>query len=411
MEFSTEMVLQDYSFESTTLQLYRIPTEDKTPTSHKAPLLLYDVLIPTLGVLIILLNFAVVVSSGLILKRGQQPRSTYMFLGNVALTDLITGIAVIFGQVFPKQYRNHYICATQLGMIVSSTLASVYSVGLIAIDRYLYILHGLQYQIWVYPTRVKVFIITSWIVGCVIGFLPLMGWYGDTDNGRVCWFILMAPKELILLTVLVGIIPLITVIVLYSIILYRALKKIIQLSDTEMGGESKVAGQSLRIFRGKGTISEEPNSEQPETPRQIQNSKAPSKWKAIKVVVFTTSSFVITWSPYFVVSLWYGYECYDKQTSLCKTLRILIASPLAILGFANSLINPIIYAWWHKGFRKFVKRKFNRIRMIRKETREITSSTRTGTSRSVLGSKSSSASNVSSIPTASYTASVSDTME
>ncbi|XP_031340660.1 5-hydroxytryptamine receptor 1A-like [Photinus pyralis] len=416
MEYSTEMVQSDYSFdfESTTQQILArtIPGENQTPTSHKAPLILYDVLIPTLGTLIILLNFAVVLSSGLILKRGQQPRSTYMFLGNVALTDMVTGVAVIFGQVFPKQYRNHYVCATQLGMIVSSTLASVYSVGLIAIDRYLYILHGLQYQIWVYPTRVKVFILTSWFVGCVIGFLPLMGWYGDTDNGRVCWFILMAPKELILLTVVIGIIPLVTVIVLYSIILYRALKKIVQLSETDAETEAKVAGQSLRIFRGKGTVSEDPILDQTQSAKQSKIPKPPSKWKAIKVVVFTTSSFIITWCPYFVASLWYAYECYDVQTARCKTLRILVASPLAILGFVNSLVNPVIYAWWHKGFRKFVKRKFNRLRMIRRETREITSTARTGaTNRSVLGSKSSSSSNVSSMPTASYTTTVSETMD
>jgi hypothetical protein len=48
----------------------------------------------------------------------------------------------------------------------------------------------------------------------------------------------------------------------------------------------------------------------------------------------------------------------DPQVTpeFCHNLRVAIASPLAILGFANSLLNPIIYAWWHNGFRETAKR-------------------------------------------------------
>lgn len=104
---------------------------DENNSSVKAQLTLYDVLIPSLGGIIILLNSFVVISSGLILKKGkltkkksnfsnilflgQQPRSTYLFLGNVAMTDLMTGVAVVFGQLYPQQNRDHNICALQLG--------------------------------------------------------------------------------------------------------------------------------------------------------------------------------------------------------------------------------------------------------------------------------------------------------
>lgn len=48
-----------------------ITNVDFNNTSVKTQLRLYDVLIPSLGCLIILLNFFVVVSSGLILKKGK----------------------------------------------------------------------------------------------------------------------------------------------------------------------------------------------------------------------------------------------------------------------------------------------------------------------------------------------------
>jgi hypothetical protein len=78
---------------------------------------LYDYIIPPVGVIIILLNLAVVISSGLILKRGAEPRTTYLFLGNVAMADLITSVAVLVGQLYPKEHRNDTMCILQLGML------------------------------------------------------------------------------------------------------------------------------------------------------------------------------------------------------------------------------------------------------------------------------------------------------
>lgn len=96
---------------------------------------------------------------------GQMPKTTYILLGNVAMSDLLTALTTVFGQIYPKEYREHNICCLQIGMIVSSTLVSVYSVGLIAIDRFLYIVHGLKYQKWIYPSRVRVAIGFTWIIG------------------------------------------------------------------------------------------------------------------------------------------------------------------------------------------------------------------------------------------------------
>lgn len=168
------------------------------------------------------------------------------------------------------------------------------------------------------------------VSACLIGFLPLMGWSNDTDNGRVCWFIIIAPKKLVLLTVLVGGIALVIVIILNGLILRKAIKSI----DT------------LVIISSNTTLRRN-------TTTQISQH---SKWRATTIVTLTFGSFVITWGPYFVASLIYAYATDGGQ--LCEQLKSLIASPLAILGFLNSVLNPIIYAWWHKGFRQFIWRRF-----------------------------------------------------
>lgn len=57
--------------------------------------------------------------------------------------------------------KNNFVKA----LIVSSTLASVFSVLLVAIDRFIYILHGLKYHQFIFPNRVRVLIITTWLLG------------------------------------------------------------------------------------------------------------------------------------------------------------------------------------------------------------------------------------------------------
>lgn len=52
-----------------------------------------------------------------------------------------------------------------VGMMVSATLASIYSVGLIAIDRYAYIVHGIAYPKLITYTKTKVAILTAWLIG------------------------------------------------------------------------------------------------------------------------------------------------------------------------------------------------------------------------------------------------------
>lgn len=213
-----------------------------------------------------------------------------------------------------------------------------------------------------------------------------MGWRGDTDNGRVCWFIMLAPPELILLTSIIGFLPLVLIFILYGIILYHALIKVMQLKKATSNINGTQTTNNLRVFRGgqsmqRGTstatiIDDQNQMSETEEPLQPTNrflrffsrkpkknidvktntGKSPSKWKAIKVVMYTTGSFTITWVPYFIASCLF-VNCDPNQTpEYCNSLKIAIASPLAILGFMNSLFNPIIYAWWHNGFRESVKK-------------------------------------------------------
>lgn len=125
-----------------------------------------------------------------------------------------------------------------------------------------------------------------------------------------------------------------------------------------------VKDNDLRIFRGKTPVTLEAPQEknffkrvfQQNQLQKITTMKQPSKGKAVKIVMLTTGSFVVTWVPYFTASFVYVFCDKNSTPERCRNLEVMIASPLAILGAVNSLLNPIIYAWWHKGFRTFIKR-------------------------------------------------------
>lgn len=279
-------------------------------------------------------------SSGLILKNRPQPRSTYLFLGNVALADFIRGLTWLYYWLYywldnSDRHASHISCVIHEGTKSSSSLVSILSVGLVAFDRYLYIIHGLKYQTLLNSQRAYLLIIIAWILGCTIGYLPLMGWNSDTYNGQKCWFVIIVPPNLILLTVIIAVVPIVSTIIAYSVILYHAIKTISQ-SQQE---DTSQCVHKLRQFKGgcQG-LSVNHNS---------------NKWKAVKVVIFTLSSFAITRLPYLLFAYVYVASCKGVKTKQCNVLKGLVSTPgpLGLLAFFNSLLNPIIYAWWHKGCR------------------------------------------------------------
>lgn len=136
-------------------------------------------------------------------------------------------------------------------MTVSSALVSVYSIGLIAVDRYLYILYGLRYQRYLSTNRARMMVVGTWVLGVIVGYLPAMGVREFTDNGKWCWFIILVPKSLVIVTTSIGLIPLIIIIVLYSIILKTALDKISDLKKASRESMGTSVGGGLRLSRGR----------------------------------------------------------------------------------------------------------------------------------------------------------------
>ncbi|XP_075982555.1 5-hydroxytryptamine receptor 1A-like isoform X1 [Anticarsia gemmatalis] len=425
---------------------------------EKEQLMMYKFVSYILGTVIILSNLTVVISSGLILKKGQQPKSTYLLLGNVSLADTIIGIGLIFGVAVDSSVSSNPICVFQMGMLVCPAMVSIFSVGLIAVDRYIYILHGLYYQRWFNTTRVRIGILIIWMIGITLGFMPVTGWVNTELIQTRCYYVALFPGPLILINSFLSVVPLVAVAVIYSIILVQALKTVKSLntkSCNNINTSPKAEGNTkMRIYRGSKTDSQistqsVKHPKKPSSPKLIRSAtfnvsylggeeiiiqpvappkyksandlarhkdstnnninastesigthdsvfsicttdsyisdrtvapnelktcklsaqvkkicnmnkltrktKEPNKWRAITIVMLTTGSVIITWLPFFIAVTFFVF-CEDKMTNpRCSYIRYLLGGPLPTVSFMNSLINPVIYAWWHKGFQKSVK--------------------------------------------------------
>ncbi|XP_037963306.2 5-hydroxytryptamine receptor 1A isoform X1 [Plutella xylostella] len=423
-------------------------------------LMLYKSVAYVLGTLIILSNLTVVISSGLILRKGQQPKSTYLLLGNVSLADTIIGMSLIFGTTVDSIVASDVMCLFQIGMIVCPTMVSIFSVGFIAIDRYIYIIHGLYYQRWINTTRVRIGILIIWLVGLILGFMPATGWVNQELKGTRCSYISVFPGGLILINSILSVIPIAVVAVLYVKILIRALRNFKTINNAKKQINVK-SSDRLRIYRGnlngnkvgninysnkfpdknglrinrsssmsdvhrikkaeanrmlpynvkaksidelnssddrrvtagdnveskqnnfdsklsiltihsdyndgsRNNVSASTLKQSPNKVKQMYNrvtkklngdykSKEPRKLRAVAIVMLTSGSFIITWLPFFIVVCFYVF-CTNKIGNLeCISLNALLRGPLATLAFLNSILNPLIYAWWHRGFKSALK--------------------------------------------------------
>ncbi|KAI8424919.1 hypothetical protein MSG28_006834 [Choristoneura fumiferana] len=227
-------------------------------TREKEQLVMYKTVAYVVGTLIILSNLTVVISSGLILRRGQQPKSTYLLLGNVSLADTIIGFSIIFGALIDNSMNSNPLCIFQIGMIVCPAMVSIFSVGLIAVDRYFYILHGLYYQRYFNTTRVRIGILIIWMIGLTLGFMPVTGWVNTELIFSRCYYTALFPASLIFFNTCLSIIPIILVTVLYSIVLVRALRNVRDIKTAQKSvhvNSNSDETPKLRMYRGNTNMS------------------------------------------------------------------------------------------------------------------------------------------------------------
>ncbi|XP_031427117.1 glucose-dependent insulinotropic receptor-like [Clupea harengus] len=269
--------------------------------------------------LIISTNLLVAISLVILIrKRGCR---SWCFVLNLALADILVGLAITvladdgLHRESPMQKTD---CLLRMAFITCPSTASVLTMFLISLDRYLAIKLPLRYAriSGKWPTAGSLVLV--WALSLVMGFLPCLVRQMQSDgySGTCTFFSAINPRSIMF--ILSGcFFPLLGIFLYF----YMDILKI------ACGHQ-----RQIRQARKAGT-------------RHCQPSRYWGHVKALRTVALLVGCFTLSWCPFFTVSV---------VQLLCSNCRLyhFLENHLWLLGLSNSLINPLVYACWQREVRQ-----------------------------------------------------------
>ncbi|XP_002733924.1 dopamine receptor 1-like [Saccoglossus kowalevskii] len=276
-------------------------------------------------------------------------KTTYLFTVSLAMADLLVSILVMTFAVF-NDLNGYWIfgmpfCSVWISFDVMFSTASILNLCAISVDRYLHIKKPLKYHQWMTKKVAVVMIVVVWVLSGLISFLPIqLGWHTvkqslsgteeeqigmdmDLDSNTPESAILSCMMELnttfaIVSSLVSFYIPCLLMILIYAHI-YRAVRYHVR--------QIKSHHIPAIVVENGG-----PNSN--------NQSQEVSDHKAAITLGFIMGTFLICWSPFFLMNI---------IASLCATcVSPILYATLTWLGYFNSTLNPIIYSIFNKDFRE-----------------------------------------------------------
>ncbi|CDQ81864.1 unnamed protein product [Oncorhynchus mykiss] len=313
------------------------------------------------------------VVAAIALERSLQNVANYL-IGSLAVTDLMVSVLVLpmaaLYQVLNKWTLGQEICDIFISLDVLCCTSSILHLCAIALDRYWAITDPIDYVNKRTPRRAVLLISVTWLIGFSISIPPMLGWRKAEDraNPDACT-ISQDPGYTIYSTFGAFYIPLILMLVLYGRIFKAARFQCLAVSPAIF--HKKVNNcESLEIIEVTNNsknhlpLSNTPQSSHEVENRNEKNAEAKRKIalarerKTVKTLGIIMGTFIFCWLPFFIVALVLPFcadSCYMPEW---------LGAVINWLGYSNSLLNPIIYAYFNKdiqsAFKKIIKCKFHR---------------------------------------------------
>ena len=260
-------------------------------------------------------------------KRTLAHRITSQLVLNLACADLLVGLtAPLHGVLFALDSKQIFtvFCLVQDAAATAATGISLYSLLLIAAERYMGICHPLHHQRWLTLHRIKLSIVTTWIY--IIILVPCLYAFQKIELGMVCLMsaFLPIPVEVVVFANMFFVIVVSTA--LYGRMFYIA----------------KTSHNKVILYRRGCTM------DSPVASSSIHGNKKKPWQQTMKVNVvmaMVMGAFIVTWVPFMVMSI------LRVSLKLNTPEWIMAEESLMMLSTMNSSLNPLIYAWKFRDFR------------------------------------------------------------
>lgn len=282
----------------------------------------------TLGTFTVLENL--VILCVILQSHTLRCRPSYHFIGSLAVADLLGSVIFVysfldFHVLHRKDTPNVFLF--KLGGVTASFTASVGSLFLTAIDRYISIHKPLSYKRIVTKTKAIVAFCLMWGISIIIAVLPLLGWNCKRLNSVCSDIFPLIDENYLMFWIGVTSVLLLFIIYAYMFILWKAhhhAKRMIRRSSQK----------SIIVYAADGT------KVQTTRPEQTRMDIRLAKTLVLILVVL-----IICWGPVLAIMV---YDLFWKMNNFTKT----VFAFCSMLCLFNSTVNPVIYALRSKDLRR-----------------------------------------------------------
>nr|KAF6346678.1 histamine receptor H2 [Pipistrellus kuhlii] len=245
---------------------------------------------------------------------------TNCFIVSLAVTDLLLGLLVLpFSAVYQLSCRwsfGRVFCNIYTSLDVMLCTASILNLFMISLDRYCAVTAPLRYPVLVTPLRVGVSLVLIWAVSITLSFLSIhLGWNSREEaGGGANRTVLPCKVQVNLVYGLVdGLVTFYVPLLVMCVTYFRIFR---------------IAREQARRIHQAG-------------PWRAATLR---EHKATVTLATVMGAFVLCWLPYFTVFVYRGLR---GDAAVNQTFEAVVLW----LGYANSALNPILYAALNRDFR------------------------------------------------------------
>ncbi|XP_024998919.2 cannabinoid receptor 2 [Gallus gallus] len=241
---------------------------------------------------------------------GTRRKPSYIFISSLALADLLASIIFVRSfvnfHVFNETDSSKELFLLKLGGVNTSFMASLSSLLLMALDRYISISYPSKYKLLVTRKRAWTALGVLWVTCVATAFLPLMGWNCCTLNSACSELFPFVDNNYLSTWICLVMVLLGCIVCAYARMLWRAHQHVAYMGKHQ-------------VHVGK------------------QNTRMRMDVMLAKTLVMVLTVLVLCWLPALILMI------YSIFVNLNNHLRKVFAfcSTLCLL---NSMVNPIIYA-------------------------------------------------------------------
>ncbi|KPP62531.1 adenosine receptor A2a-like [Scleropages formosus] len=258
---------------------------------------------------------------------------TNFFVVSLAAADIAVGVlAIPFAIAISTGFCAYFFgCLFIACFVLVLTQSSIFSLLAIAMDRYIAIKMPLRYNSLVTGNRAKGIIAVCWVLSVVIGLTPMLGWNkGARSTNSSCPRGMMAClfEEVVSMDYMVYfnffgcvLVPLILMLGIYLRIFMAARRQLKRINLKGAGSHGEKSGSTLQ--------------------KEVH---------AAKSLAIIVGLFAICWLPLHFIN------CFTHFCPGCARPHPSILYLAIVLSHANSVVNPLIYAYRIREFRHTFRR-------------------------------------------------------